>query len=216
MKKYNYTTPILITGAERSGATIIARIIALSGAYAGKTNGMKENLGIKKLVDSYYQTFSADISGQAPLMDIEHLLLPNRWKMDVENSLSEEGWGQDKPWMYKSGRISQIWPVWNTAFPEAKYIIVRRRTGDIVHSCMKTAYMKAHTNEEAWLTWVKQHEERFNQMMTAGLNCMVIWPERMIDGDYRQVYEMLEWLRLGWHKDIVKVIDPLFNKVRRK
>ena len=53
-------------------------------------------------------------------------------------------------------------------------------------------------------------------MIEAGVNCRIIWPERMVSGDYQQIYETLEWLGLQWSTKIVEIIDPMLIKSRRK
>jgi hypothetical protein len=121
-----------------------------------------------------------------------------------------------------------MWPIWNYAYPNAKWLIVRRRTGDVIESCVKTAYMltfKSQENldavgakdeREGWKWWVHQYENKFREMIEAGVNCKIIWPERMVTGDYQQVYEMLDWLGMEWNSNIVATIDPMLIKSRRK
>ena len=220
--------PIFVTGTQRSGTSLVAKIIELAGVYAGNTNTMSENLKIKNYMDSYYDLLSMDKNGQYPLPQISELPIPNNWKERVEALLRVDGWDGFQTWMYKSNRMSQIWPVWVHAFPGARWIIVRRRTGDIVASCEKTAYMKAFKDvviqrqvgvlneKEGWLWWIRQHEKRFVEILNEGLNCKVIWPERLIQGDYSQVYEMLQFLGLPWNEKIVVDIEPLLQKTRKK
>jgi hypothetical protein len=93
---------------------------------------------------------------------------------------------------------------------------------------MKTMYMTAfkdaavlksigaQTPQDGWLWWVRTHEKFFVEMIEAGLNCKIIWPERMVTGDYSQIHEMLEWLGLRWDDFIVKTIDPLLYKSKKK
>ena len=112
-----------------------------------------------------------------------------------------------------------IWKEWNKAFPNAKWIIVRRRTSDIVSSCTKTAFMRSFKDIrnqqevgvngewEGWLWWVSQHQKRFVEMIEAGLNCKVIWPERMINGDYEQMKETIEWLGLKWNPECINFVN---------
>lgn len=119
-------------------------------------------------------------------------------------------------------------PVWQYAFPDAKWIIVRRRTGDILQSCSKTAYMNAFkdggrgrvnqiiSEEEGWLWMVHEYEARFVELINSGANCQVVWPERMMYGDYKQLYQTLDWLGLSWKSEILSVIDPLFLSGRQK
>jgi hypothetical protein len=102
--------------------------------------------------------------------------------------------------------------MWNNVYPDAKWIIVRRRTGDIIYSCMHTAYMNAYNNKEGWKSWVHKYEDKFVEMIQAGLNCKVIWPERMVGGDFTQLYETIEWLGLERNKNLKKEILPMLWK----
>jgi len=222
--------PILITGVPRSGTSMIAAAINLCGGFGGgmSKRGMFGNDKIREeIVKPYFQSIKADILGQYPLPIISDISIPVSWKQKVEQIIINEGY-KEGHWMYKDSRSGLIWPVWNFAFPNAKWIIVRRRTGDIIQSCLKTAFMDAftyannqraievNTEQEGWLWWVHQYEKRFVEMITEGLNCKVVWPDRMVHGDYQQMYETLEWLGLSWNKEIVNLIDPLLWNVRQK
>ncbi len=69
--------------------------------------------------------------------------------------------------------------------------------------------MTAYNTEKGWIEWVRQYEQRFVEMITEGLNCKIIWPERMVYGDYQQLYELCEWLGLPWKSEALNFIDPL-------
>lgn len=217
MKADLKNSPILITGIERSGSTIIAKIIASCKVMTGATTEMMENTAIKKAVDNYYiEDLFMPVNGQKPLPNLADLHIPFGWGGMIENILIDQGYKGENPWMYKSHRIAQIFPVWQYAFPNAKYIIVRRKTSDIIQSCLKTGFMTAYQDKEGWLEWVHQHEKLFVGMIEAGLNCKQIWPERMVYGDYSQVYEMIEWLGLEWNDNIVSLVTPLLKNSSQK
>ena len=222
--------PILITGVPRSGTSMVGTAINMCGAFRGKlvNHGMFENDRIlKEIVEPYFNNLGVDLSGQYPLPVINNISIPVDWRRRVEQIITDEGY-QKGQWMYKDSRLSLIWPVWNFAFPNAKWIIVRRRTGDIVQSCLKTGFMNAfsseanqkavgvNTEQDGWLWWVHQYENRFVEMIEAGLNCKVIWPDRMVHGDYQQMYETLEWLGLVWNSEVVNWVDPLLWSSRQK
>jgi hypothetical protein len=228
--------PILITGCARSGTSMVAGIIDLCGAFGGdmqgpnpyNQKGMYENLKIRStIVRPYFQSLGVDPKAQYPLAETDNIVIPFNWRERIINVMKEQGY-KDGPWFYKCPKMCFNWPVWDYAFPNAKWIIVRRRTGDIIASCEKTAFMTAFNNvavqkaigvkssAEGWKWWVHQHERHFREMLEAGLNCKIVWPERMVDGDYSQMYEMLEWLGLKWNSDIPKFIEPKLWKARKK
>lgn len=227
--------PILITGCARSGTSMVAGIINICGAFGGKTfgpnknneKGMFENQTIRQaIVKPYFMQINADPLGQYPLPNIKKLAIPLDWKQRVEKAMIHDGY-KDGPWFYKGAKMCLHWPVWDYAFPNAKWIIVRRRTGDIANSCLKTGFMKAYSSpavqkainvqneRDGWIWWVRQHEKRFVEMIQAGLNCKIVWPERMVDGDYSQMKEMLEWLGLEWKSEILDFIEPKLWKARQ-
>jgi hypothetical protein len=215
--------PIFVTGVERSGSSIIAKIFAMCGVHVGTVSTMYENFGMNLLMDGFLDP----LKGNQLFPDIKDLSIPLDWNDQVLEILKEEGY-KDGKWMCKNSKLGQMWPVWNYAFPNARWIIVRRRTGDIVESCIKTGYMTmfkepsnlkqvgAKDETEGWKWWVHQYEKRFVTMIEAGVNCRVVWPERMVSRDYQQINETLEWLGLVWNDKIIEIIDPMLIKSRRK
>ena len=229
--------PILITGAARSGSSMVAGVLRKCGAFSGRISGTSgengrgnfENDSIYgELVVPYLKELDVDIFGQYPLPNTKKLPIPADWNKKVMYYLHSEGYVSHKgPWMYKSSKICLLWPIWHYAFPNAKWLIVRRRTGDIINSCLETEYMKAFKtsnaresvhveNEvEGWKWWVHQHERRFVDMITEGINCQIVWPERMVYGDYTQMYQVIEWLGLEWKTEAFNFIDPKLWQARR-
>jgi len=215
--------PIFVTGIERSGCSLIAKIISMSGVFTGQCTSMQENLKIKEFLDEYYYSIEADIRGQYPLPS-EKLMIPVDWNERIYKLIRSEGYSKDRLWLYKSSRIAQTWSVWNYTYPNAKWIIVRRRTADVLHSCLHTDYMNAYgdkivqqsvgvdSEREGWLWWVHEHEKLFVKMIETGLNVKVVWPERMAHGNLEQIYDMLEWLGLSWNTGIVKYLETRLFK----
>ena len=227
--------PILITGAARSGTSLIAGIINTCGVFSGETSppnknnqkGMFENARIRNtVVKPYLKSMGYDAMGQYPLPDVGKLKIPVDWADRVQSVMIDEGYtGGD--WMYKGAKMCLFHPVWHYAFPNAKWVIVRREDEDIVNSCMHTGFMRAFSlpdnikavgainEQDAWFWWVRQHNKRFVEMIEKGMNCKQIHPERMIRGDYSQVHEMLEWLGLEWNSGITEFIEPKLWKARK-
>ena len=215
LQKITYN-PILITGVERSGSTLIAKILYLCGVKPGYCNGMFEN----ELITKYNREFLQDYTLSFP--ESKELSIPADWSNKIDKV------GLKNPWMVKSATLARMWPIWDYAYPDAKWLIIRRRTGDVIQSCLKTGYMKTFKDpknlsllgftyeEEGWLWWVHQYEAKFVEMIQAGLNCRIIWPERMVTGNYQQIFETIDWLGLKWNNKIPEIIDPLLNKSREE
>lgn len=197
---------------------MIAATINLCGAFAGDMSkrGMYCNDRIRELlVKPYLAKQGIDTEGINPLKD--EIPLDSSWRENVNRILKSEGYIRG-PWMYKDPRMAHMWKVWDYAYPNAKWLIVRRRTGDIIESCLKTKYMVAYDDREGWLEMVHAYEKRFIEMVTEGVNCKIIWPERMVNGDYTQIHEVCEWLGLPWKEEALNFINPLLwgRKERRK
>jgi hypothetical protein len=227
-------SPILITGAARSGTSLVAGAINLCGAFGGNMSGpnrnnqkgMFENNTIRNnILKPYLRELGVDSLGQYPLPVIEKLLIPTDLKNKVERVMINEGYCKGA-WMYKGAKMCLTWPIWNYAFPDAKWIIVRRNTCDIVNSCLKTSFMRAFQRQafrnaigvkseyNGWVWWVQQHEKRFIEMMNTGLNIKIIWPERMVNGDYSQLMDAIQWLGLKWNSKVLSFVDPKLWKAR--
>lgn len=221
-------SPVFVTGIERSGSSLIGRIIDMCGAFSGRTTSMCENINLKLLLDEYYRGVGINVRGQYPLPDTHQMLIPVDWKSKVTSILDKENYASSTTWMYKGSRIAQTWPIWDFAFPNAKWIIVRRRTGDVVESCLKTGFMNAYKDKiiqekigvsseiEGWLWWVHEHESLFREMIETGLNVKVIWPERMLDGNFEQIHEMLDWLDMPWNPGIISLLNYTLIKDKKK
>ncbi len=222
MKRGN---PIFVTGIERSGSSIVAKIIRYSGAWTGIVNAMEENEAWKVKLQTYFRyEIGCDPAGQYPLPSANYTIY-NTFGNRFENVFENEMYDGHSPWMIKSSKLGLLWKQMHRSYPTAKWVIVRRRTGDVLYSCCKTAFMNAFKIEanckavgaanerEGWLWWVKKQEENFTEMVAAGLNCKIVWPDRIANGDWSQIKEMLEWLELPFDEQLLKEeIEHLIRK----
>lgn len=218
-------SPILITGCARSGTSMVAGVIHKCGGFGGdligpspyNAKGMFENRFIRDKIDKgYLRAIGVDPKGQNPFPDTSNMPIPSNWKAQVDAVMLREGY-KEGPWFYKGARCCLVWPVWNYAYPNAKWVIVRRKTADIIDSCLNTSFMNAYTTREGWLEWVHHHEECFVEMIKAGCNVKQVWPERMLRGDYEQMLELIEWLGLTWRaEEVLNFIEPKLWKGRKK
>lgn len=211
---------ILITGVERSGSTLISRVLQLCEANAGQTNKMRENLALRSLTQNYLNSVSFDCF----MPDLSSLEMPKNWRELVDEKLKNEKLPDSMPFMFKFSGIAQMWPVWHLYYPDAKWIIVRRRTGDIINSFMETAYMNrfknktniekvnASSEKEAWLWWIHKYEDLFRDIIaTTNLNYRIVWPERMRDGDFEQMKEVVSWCGLKWNEEVESTMKMLLK-----
>ncbi len=226
--------PILITGCARSGTSMTAGIIEMCGAFGGRTSppnnsnkkGMFENVDIRNgIVKPYLSSIGADPMGQDPLPRMRRVygslkradIFSTQWKEKVLKVLFRHGLDTDWPWYYKGAKMCLFWPVWYAAFPDARWVIVRRQREDIVNSCLKTGFMRAHRTEDGWMGWVKHHEEMFDQMRGAGLVVHEVWPQKAISGDFSEIRGVVDDLGLQWNNTkIIDFISPALWSRKKK
>ncbi len=210
-------SPILITGCARSGTSLIAGIIDASGAFGGQmfgpnsfnARGMFENKYIRQeMVKPYLSAIYADPMGQSPLPIASTVPIVQDWNLVFTKRMVEEGY-LDGPVFYKGAKACLMWPVWAAAFPFARWIIVRRKTKEIVDSCLRTPFMRAWDKASKWEDWVDHHKQCFREMKAANLNTFEVWPENIIKGDLSEVKDMLQWLDLDWdERRVVEMVSP--------
>lgn len=217
--------PILITGCARSGTSITAAMFYYSGAWCGnvappdreKRGVTLENISIRqKLIKPYLMNLGCDPTGQDPLPRTQDLEIYDKmiedgkgwWGDKVKELIRGQGY-KEGIWFIKEPKICLIWPLWHAAFPEARWIIVRRNRWDIISSCMNIGFMKAHRDREGWSRWVGIHEDKFLEMKYAGLNISVIYPKNMIEGDFYEIEYIIHKLGLSFHQDKARAfINP--------
>lgn len=215
-----FEQPILVTGADRSGSTLVMRALRTCGADVGDVNRMQENKFLRNLNHSFVRVHSNGV--YMPNLNNFDFKSVN-WKDKVNAGFHREV-GFNNNFAYKDSALSQVWQLWANSYPGAKWIIVRRKTEDIVHSCKETSYMKlfknaenrrqigASTEKEGWEWWVKQYQHKFRQMLDSGINVRVVWPERMKEGDFSQMKEVVEWCGLTWQDEVEYIMSKLLNK----
>ncbi len=212
--------PILIAGIPRSGTSMTAGSIELCGAWGGNLigpipsnkKGMFENREIlNSMVKPCLKTLGYDPMCQKPLPDVNVFKRgdASRWRDGILQILKSQGYNQKTPWFYKCPKMCLMWPLWHRAFPDARWIIVRRLDKDIVNSCMKTRFMRAFKDELGWQGWVEEHLKRFQEMYAEGLNIREIWPQEMVSGNFKGIEFVVKELGLEWkEKEVIEFISP--------
>lgn len=225
--------PIIVTGCARSGTSLTAGVIYLCGAFGGNLagpqrenkRGMFENLEIRNgVIKPFLRKIGADPQCQKPLPNMNRVRdflsdgFVTNWRNQVRKIYLKHGY-YDGPWFCKDPKITVHWPIWNAAFPEAKWVIVRRDGQDIINSCLKTGFMRAYHNREGWKEWVITHHQCFHEMIQTGLEIRQVWPQDMIDGDLIPIRNCVEdFLGLEWNeKQVLTFIAPaLWSNIKRK
>ncbi len=214
--------PILITGCARSGTSLVAGIVELCGSFGGETvsarqankKGFFENLAIRSgLVKPLLKKIGADPMAQRPLPDIGdmHYLaetMADAWRQQVEDVMTSEGY-TGGPWYYKGPKMTPMWPLWEAAFPDAWWVIVRRPDSGIAASCLRTHFMHRYKDAAGWQIWIDAHKERFEEMIAEIRHVREIWPQKIVVGDMSDAQELIRWLGLAWAGEAVsEFVEP--------
>ena len=222
--------PILITGCARSGTSMTAGVTDICGAWGGNMSGpnsnnkkgMFENPDVRQnVVKPLLRGMGVDPMGQYPLPSDEQLKAmaePQAMALKgrVLGIMESQGLGEDRAWFYKGAKMCLVWPLWHMAFPNAKWVIVRRDEDEIINSCNLTGFMR-NPGPKGWKGWVEAHVKRFEEMKDAGLQVMEVWPSKMIEGDYSEIKKVMRWLDLFWDEyNVTEFISPsLWNSKGR-
>lgn len=212
--------PLFITGCARSGTSAIAGIIDAHGFQGGKLcgktsanpNGQKENTELRnKIIKPYLKSMGLDPLGQSPLpKNMNNLKAYPQLKTRLLDILTNQGVDIDKPYFWKGAKQCLIWPIFNNAFPEAQWIIVRRNDKNIIDSCMnkkKAPFMRKNKNRKQWQQWINVHKQRFKEMHEYCNNVIEVRFGKVIEGDFEELNKLkqiIEFYGLEWDINIVE------------
>jgi len=208
--------PIFITGSPRSGKTIIAGALQTCGVGCGVSSKMLENIQIgNRICSRILHEAGQDPDGYIVRLSPTTYFHPiPEFKQQIDEVREVEGF-DDGFWFFKSAKILLMWQQFLYAYPEAKFIIIRRRRADIIASCMKTNYMQAYQDERGWGYMVDAYLEKIEELKNSTADWMEIWPEEMASGNYQPMYELYRWLKVPWNTKVLTYVDPKFWKVRK-
>jgi hypothetical protein len=220
---------ILVTGASRSGISLVASMIETCGACAGRTarsiradrRGSMENIEIREgMIKPLFRGIMADPNGQKPLPSRQRCReladtesMTKWWRSKCMEILGTQGCKSAPVLLVASSLICLAWPVWVAAFPKAQWVLVRRRDNDIIQSCMKTGFMSAYSTEAGWKAWLDDHKKRFADLIDAVPALHQVWPQHIVDGDLRGVRAVVQGVGLNWDREKVSnMLAPVLWK----
>ena len=208
--------PILITGAARSGTSLTAGILSKCGVDLGKTcgatpynkKGQFENEDVRNSITKPHLIYiGADPMGQDPLPQTQDIL-PIFNLRELVLSIYSKQTRSNRPWAIKGAKVCLMWKAWRQGFPEAVWVLVRRKRADIVASCMRTPFMKARKTEKAWEEWVDYHEESFKDIKYCGAKVVEFFPDSIVKGETRPAQNMVKQCGLEWNqKAVMEFVD---------
>ena len=200
--------PILITGLPRSGTSMIAGLLAECGVWTGETvgpspdnpRGFFENEKIREhVVKAMLHGVDADPLGVDPLPGPEDLIAP-QIPGSAARYAERQGCEPDQRWLYKDAKLTLMWRAWLTAYPKAKWIVVRRTPAEVIRSCLTTPFMAQHsTDPQFWGKWHDEYVTRL-QALSKTVETYQIWPSRIMGGDWNDFSKLCDWLGVDFDR----------------
>ena len=213
------SSPILITGLPRSGTSITAGLVHMSGVYGGEMvegnsnneKGFFESAPVRDLIiKPYLASINADPLGQNPLPTVTPKPPLRDLKVKVEEVLQV---AKGERYFLKEPKILLMWKSFHQAFPKAKWVIVRRDLDQILSSVVRTPFMRAYSTKEEWVPWANYHLNRIKELKAA-VDYFEFWPQRALTRDYSHMADLETFLGIEIpYRESREFLDPkLWNK----
>jgi hypothetical protein len=221
MQEY-FNKPIFVIGLPRSGTSMIAGSLGICGAWTGSTvpgggtenpKGFFEHAAIRELViKKILKDLGCDPLGVRilPPFDLQIEVID---LADIIKSLVEkDGYKNDRPWLLKDAKLTLLWPIFRKAFPDATWIVVRRDEEGFINSCLRTSFMKQHSQDRAfWKNYAEEYRVRIDALIDSGANVLEISSPEVISGNFDHFREVVSRLGLVFNEDgLKKFISPDF------
>ena len=211
--------PVLVTGIPRSGTSLVAGCLHACGAWTGQTqlgnksnpDGFFENVVIREqILKPLLLQSGADPLGVRKLPSLSEL--PNQPLLggQVLQLLFMQGYDGGARWLCKEPKLTLLWPVWRLAFPWARWVIVRRRSDDIVESCLRTDFMRQHSQDpEFWEDWVRAYEQRLDILKVSGVQWREVEAAQLVSEGAASLRSLVDDLGLEWNgAKVSELIKP--------
>lgn len=211
-------TMIIVAGAARSYTSVIAGILYHAGAWGGKS---KESLGIDfYMSQKVYENIDmiGDFMYEAAKIKSLDIYAPEEFSSSLQcvapNVLAFHGAPDEGTVFVKhpaiiSYRGASEWDTWDAAFPDAKWVIVRRPTEDILKSHFSMWGQVRHDTRNVLL----QLDIMKSYFKGKNKDYFEIWPGKaMQDADNTEFKSLVDWAGLNWNKAIEKHIQPNYKQ----
>ncbi|RMG43527.1 MAG: hypothetical protein D6718_12070 [Acidobacteria bacterium] len=206
--------PILVTGLPRSGTSLIAGCLERCGAFVGRCveptpenpKGFFENAFLRDEIDKrLLRALHADPRGVDPLPALAEVPGIRGLERVVLEALRIEGYDGRRPWLFKDAKLTLLWPAWATAFPAARWVIVRRREEDVVRSCLRTGFMRRRSGDPRfWRLFCRAYLDRLERLKASGAWWREIWPGGLVGGDLAPIERLCADLGLEPAREAIR------------
>jgi hypothetical protein len=220
----NSETPILITGLPRSGTSMTAGIMAELGVFTGPTvpggepnpKGFFENTVIReKIIKGILKAGDFCPLGVRSLPPRDFNIKISfgdgkSLKEILHNIIKAQGYSHNLPWLYKDAKLSLLWRIFNSQFPDALWVVVRRNRQNFIRSCLRTHFMVQHsTEEDFWNKFADDYELRLKELIQTVNRVIEVDTDAIISGNFNAIETLCEKIEIDFSKKIVdKFVSP--------
>jgi len=224
----SFHKPVFIVGLPRSGTSLVAGLIQEFGGWMGETvpgtgenpRGFFENQEIReKVLWPTMRAVGADSHGilTFPPADINKKMryqvgerkVPMRLR--IRKIVESQGYDGQSRWIYKAPKMTLLWRMFDREFPQAEWIIVRRKREGFVKSCIKTSFMAQHSKDpKFWRNVADEYDLRLDELKKTVSNVYELQTEDILSGDTAALKSMVMSMD-GLSFSIAKVrkfVDP--------
>ena len=217
-----FEKPIFVLGLPRSGTSLIAGMLGHCNVWLGHTlqNRGKENprgffehiILREQVIKQMLRQLGCDPLGVQKLPPLGNLPRIQNLQDIIRQVLGSEGYANSHPWLFKDAKLTLLWPAFMYAFPNARWVIVRRDVNEVIDSCLNTAFMSQHSLDRSfWKRWADEYLDRLEQLKSATGSCYEIWPGALMEGDLTEMNILATSLGLEWEDHTVsQFIDRSF------
>jgi len=146
----------------------------------------------KKIVTEYKYT---DLINNN-LIDLETIIRVIL-KSDGYNNMTNQS-----PWLYKDAKLSLLWPLFNQAFPKARWLIVRRDEESFIKSCLRTNFMKFYSQErDFWVKYAQEYNAHLDVFKENVSNVLEVYTPDLISGNFDDLKTTALSLGLNYPED---------------
>lgn len=220
----NIETPILITGLPRSGTSMVAGILTKLGVFTGPTvpgseanpEGFFENIIIREQIIKKL----LNAGGFCPLgvrslppgnFNREFTFDGGRSLKDtLQRIISSQGYPTDLPWLYKDAKLTLLWRIFNSQFPDALWVVVRRKRKNFIRSCLRTNFMKQHSvNENFWNKFADEYELRLGELVKRTNRVIEVDTDVIVTGNFDIIEILCEEIGIDFSETTTaKFVSP--------
>lgn len=211
---------IFVTGAVRSGTSLVAGSLYHAGAWGmdERRDDMESRIffyGDDKNPKGYFEHnfLIDDLEHAARKKGAVNLQGRKTFEETVASIAARHSVPDDRPVFLKGYSFIAFdggigWQRWREAFPQAKWVVVRRDAEDINRSCIRK-YKRSDDLVHSKGRVLRSIPKLLADFDRAGTDYFEIWPFEEIDDPKLVAFKALvSWAGLEWNDAVEEFIDP--------